>query len=64
MDNTNYHLENFLKNYKLTSGIYKGQSYYDTPYTYQTWLMNQNWFFSLCKDYVNERINEESMLCY
>jgi uncharacterized protein (DUF3820 family) len=64
MDKTNYYLEIFLKNYELTSGIYKGQKFYDTPTTYQTWLMNQNWFFNLCSDYVNESINDESMLCY
>jgi len=32
------------QNFQLKFGKHKGQMFHDTPKSYQTWLLNQDWF--------------------
>jgi len=34
----------FMQNFTLSFGKYKGQNFNSTPVSYQSWLMNQDWF--------------------
>ena len=35
---------NYMKNFTLKFGKYKGQLFLSTPVSYQNWLLSQDWF--------------------